>query len=622
MAQTPPSVAIPHISAVNFASRKYDYLVIGGGTAGLVVAARLSEDPSLTVGVLEAGPVVVGDPEIEIPGLYGATLGAKYDWQFETVPQPGIAGRRVPWPRGKILGGTSALNFMTWNRPSRDDFDAWQRLGNKGWGWDGLLPSFKRSETFHEPKSDKVRHENKLLYDVNTLGTSGPLQISYATDYSASHVLWHATLNSLGVETNEAHLAGSNVGVWTNMGSVDPVSLTRSYSVTGYYLPNTSRINLVVLTEALVKEVVLSEHGGQWAATGVRFQHNGEDYTVSANREVILSAGSVQSPQLLELSGIGSPGVLADAGIQAKVANSNVGEHLQEHIMLATIFEVDPSLANPDDLKHDQAAAKAAQELYDATKTGPLTVLANSVAYVPFSHVIPNDSLDSIISRAESLTNYASPEKSILTSRFSPSANLGQIEYMFDLGNWNPAFTPSLSDGKKYATCLQMLQYPFTRGSIHIPNNAADGSSSPGPLDKPVIDPKYYEGPHGEIDLDVMTHCAMFADTISKTRPLADIVRCRTFPPEEVRGFEALREWVVDTTITDWHPVGTCRMGGSLGDDSGVVDDRLRVYGVKGLRVVDASIMPLQISGHLQATVYAIAEKGAEMILEDYRASK
>ena len=139
MAPSPPSVVIPHVTAAEFASRKFDYLVVGGGTAGLVVAARLSEDPSLTVGVLEAGTAGVGDPAIDVPGLYGSTLGTEYDWQFETVPQPGLAGRRLPWPRGKVLGGTSALNFMTWNRPSRDDFDAWERLGNAGWGWDGLL---------------------------------------------------------------------------------------------------------------------------------------------------------------------------------------------------------------------------------------------------------------------------------------------------------------------------------------------------------------------------------------------------------------------------------------------------------------------------------------------------
>lgn len=291
--------------------------------------------------------------------------------------------------------------------------------------------------------------------------------------------------------------------------------------------------------------------------------------------------------------------------------------------MIATIFEVDPSLANPDDLKLDKAALAAAEELYRSSKSGPLTILPNSVCYLPFSHIIPQSHLQPLVARAESLTQYAAPEKSILNHRFDPSAKLGQIEYLFHLGNWNPAFPPPASDGgkKKYATCLQMLQYPYSRGSIHIPPKHPDGSP-PGPLDKPVIDPRYYEGPHGALDLDAMTHCAVFADKVSKTAPLAEIVRRRVFPPEEVTDFEELREWVVNTTITDWHPVGTCRMGGDLGAGAGVVGDRLRVYGVQGLRVIDASVMPLQISGHLQATVYAIAEKGAEMVLEDYRASK
>jgi choline dehydrogenase-like flavoprotein len=140
MAPSPPSVDIPRITAADFVSRTFDFLVVGGGTAGLVVAARLSEDPSVTVGVLEAGGVGIGDPAIDVPGLYGSTIGTKYDWQFETVPQPGLAGRRLPWPRGKVLGGTSALNFMTWNRPSRQDFDTWKgTFNNNGWGWEDLL---------------------------------------------------------------------------------------------------------------------------------------------------------------------------------------------------------------------------------------------------------------------------------------------------------------------------------------------------------------------------------------------------------------------------------------------------------------------------------------------------
>lgn len=145
MAPSQPPSAIPHVTAPEFVNQKFDYLVVGGGTAGLVVAARLSEDPTLTVGVLEAGPAGLGQRTIDVPGLYGAGLGTEHDWQFETVPQPGLAGRRLPWPRGKILGGTSALNFMTWNRASREDYDAWEGLGNSGWGWDGLLSVL----TFH-----------------------------------------------------------------------------------------------------------------------------------------------------------------------------------------------------------------------------------------------------------------------------------------------------------------------------------------------------------------------------------------------------------------------------------------------------------------------------------------
>lgn len=287
--------------------------------------------------------------------------------------------------------------------------------------------------------------------------------------------------------------------------------------------------------------------------------------------------------------------------------------------MLATIFEVDPSLANPDDLKLDKATSAAAEDQYKFSKSGPWTILPNSICYLSFSHVIPKNSLQSLICRTTSLDG--GDELSAQNRRFDGNARLGQIEYLFDLGNWNPAFTPSPSDGKKYATCLQMLQYPYSRGSIHIPPKHADGSP-PGPLDKPVIDPKYYEGPHGAIDLEAMTHCALFADKIAKTKPLADIVRRRVFPPEEVTDFDELREWVAETTLTDWHPVGTCRMGGIMEHGNRVVDDRLRVCGVGGLRVVDASIMPLQISGHLQATVYAIAEKGAEMIKEDYKSRR
>lgn len=194
-------------------------------------------------------------------------------------------------------------------------------------------PYFKKSETFHPPDA-QCQSENKLFYDEDAVGKNGPIQIGYATEYSASHRLWHDTLHALGIETNKAHLAGSNVGAWTNLGAVDPRSVTRSYSATAYYVPNASRPNLVLLTDALVNEIVLEKDSedGEWTAKGARFEHDGRGYVATAAREVILCAGTVQSPQLLELSGIGNPEVLSQAGVAVKVANPNVGENLQDHI--------------------------------------------------------------------------------------------------------------------------------------------------------------------------------------------------------------------------------------------------------------------------------------------------
>lgn len=297
-------------------------------------------------------------------------------------------------------------------------------------------------------------------------------------------------------------------------------------------------------------------------------------------------------------------------------------------LVLAMIFEVDPSLANPDDLKHDDLAAASARNQYSQDRSGPLSVLPCSLCYLPLSHFIPEDALASISSKVKSLVCEPSEHQSILRRRFGGDTKLGQMEYIFDLGNWNPYFQPSPSDGKKYGTMLQILQHPFSRGSIHVRPGPSDSSENPSDQStasaQPVIDPGYYADPHGELDLEIMTHGARFASEICRTAPLSDIIRRRAFPPAPTTHHipdncddDPLRDWAVDSTMTDWHPVGTCAMGGRGGVGAGVVDERLRVYGVKGLRVADASVMPLQISAHLQATVYAIAEKAAHMIAED-----
>ena len=277
------------------------------------------------------------------------------------------------------------------------------------------------------------------------------------------------------------------------------------------------------------------------------------------------------------------------------------------------ILEIDPSIVTPEDLRNDPVLAEAADKEYALSQAGPRTAIPSSVAYLPFSHFVPSGELAGIASSIlRSVSNHSRAHDSILVERFRSAKNLGQIEFNFDVSNYSPYFKSI--PGKKYATMLQMLQYPFSKGSIHIPA-MRDGKVTTSD-DKPIIDPKYYDGPGGEIDFRMMVASQKFANKICCTKPLSDIIVTRVYP--DMTEGEDFADWVRDSTITDWHPVGTCAMGGKGGKDRGVVDARLRVYMVKGLRVVDASIMPLQISAHLQATVYAIGEKGASLILEDW----
>lgn len=272
-------------------------------------------------------------------------------------------------------------------------------------------------------------------------------------------------------------------------------------------------------------------------------------------------------------------------------------------------------LPNPDDLTSDKAYETRARDEYNEKRCGPLTVLPCSICYVPLTHFVPEPALLEMRATAQRCSAFGADKTAVVISRFRDEANLGHIEYIFDLGNWSSYFPGE--EGKKYGTMLQILQYPFSVGSIHIRhrNNTLRDENSEMGLE---IDPKYYKGENGELDIEVMEVAARFLQRIVTTKPLADIIRCPAAPStEQLKTSEQLRDWIVNNTVTDWHPVGTCAMGGHAGVEGGVVNERLQVYGVENLRVVDASIMPLQISAHLQATVYAIAEKAADMILED-----
>jgi choline dehydrogenase-like flavoprotein len=299
------------------------------------------------------------------------------------------------------------------------------------------------------------------------------------------------------------------------------------------------------------------------------------------------------------------------------------------------IYEILPDIASPESLRYDSSLAASALEEYNTHRTGVLTAIPSSISYLPLSRVIPAASLSNIISH---LPNPVTQRDEILHRQFTSSVPLGQIEYNFDVSNYSSYFKSE--PGKKYGTMLMMLQYPLSKGSIHIPpaepGVASDTGVDVNPKttvhDKPIIDPQYYGGRGGDVDFEIMAAAQKFGHKICSTEPLSSIIVKRVFPPEIPDSPSTTEEdfsaWVRDYTITDWHPVGTCAMGGKAeevqGDNSkpaswkGVVDNKLRVFGVKGLRVCDASIMPLQVSAHIQATVYGIAEKGAALILEDW----
>lgn len=303
--------------------------------------------------------------------------------------------------------------------------------------------------------------------------------------------------------------------------------------------------------------------------------------------------------------------------------------------MTATIFEISSTIPTRDDILKDPIQREAADRAYYASQAGPWTVMPCSVAYCPLSKILSPKECDELHTQAKEIARETGrTHDAILAGQFEYGHARGQIEYLFDLGNWSPYFVSE--PGKKYATMLQMLQYPFSRGSIHIPAMGEHNYEKATIDDKPVIDPRYFLGP-GEIDKKVMAKALRWGDRICQTKPLAKLIRRRVFPPpaKEADSEEKVyEEFVSNYTVTDWHrmfplqdssskslnmriAVGTCAMGEADGTNAGVVNDMLQVHGVYCLRVVDASIMPLQVGAHIQATVYAIAEKAAEMIIDD-----
>lgn len=330
-----PSAAKGNNSALcsvdEFLAQDYDYVVVGGGTAGLAVAARLTEHPDVTVGVLEAGSNRMDDPNVYTPSLYPTLIGReKYDWCFQSTTQQDAGNKTYSMPRGKLLGGSSGINYLMYVRGSRADYDAWRDLGNEGWGWDDLVQYFRRHQTLDPPET---KHPDEQFMPHAAAdkyhGTDGPIHTSFNDFYAPFEEDFVKAAYEVSGQENTLHdgWSGDHLGFYSSLGAVDRTSDAgrRSYAATGYLRPNLGRSNLKVLTEAHACKITLDGT----RATGVEFIVDGNKHIVKAHKEVVLSAGVIQSPQLLELSGIGNREILEKAGIDCVVESPRVGFNFQ-----------------------------------------------------------------------------------------------------------------------------------------------------------------------------------------------------------------------------------------------------------------------------------------------------
>ncbi len=521
-----------------------DFIVVGAGSAGCAVAARLSEDRATRVLLLEAG----GEDRnrwIHIPLGFGKTFAdPSVNWCYETEPDPGASGRRVFWPRGKVLGGSSSINGMVYIRGQAEDFDHWRQLGNTGWSFDDVLPYFRRSE--HQMRGADRFH-----------GTDGPLCVSDVAQHPICEAFIAAT-TGLGFPRNDDFNGASQDGVGYHQTTTRDGK--RCSTAVGYLRPAMQRANLNVVTGALTEKILFEGR----RAVGVTFRRDGGLCTARAAREVILCGGAVNSPQLLMLSGIGPQEQMAEFGIPVVHHLPGVGKSLQDHYSAPIKLRCKLPITVNDVMLSNARKLKAGLEYY-VFHRGPLAMISSPAAL--FARTRPE---------------LASPDVKISISPFSaerPQEGLHRFSGF---------------------TSIAYQLRPESRGEIKL--------KSPDPFDAPAVYPNYLAT---ETDQRTIVAGLKLIRRILATPQMQALTEAEFQPGPTVEGDEALLDYARRRGGTVYHPTSTCKMGS---DPMAVVDAELRVHGIEGLRVADASIMPSVVSGNTNAATIMIGERVADML--------
>jgi choline dehydrogenase len=523
-----------------------DILVLGAGSAGCVIATRLSEDNGTQVALIEAGPAAWRDPWIRIPaGFARLYASGKYDWRFHTEPEPGLDGRSIHWPRGKVVGGSGAVNGLVFLRGSPRDYDRWAQSGARGWGYDDCLPFFKKMETWTgEPSEER--------------GTSGPIHTSEARHTSPGAQAFIAAALAMG----HKRVKDFN-GAWHEGAGPMPLNIKRglrSHAGDMFLRPARSRANLRIMPERPIQRLLFD--GTRCIGALVKGPQGLERW--EARREVVLSAGAIGTPHILMLSGIGDGAHLQERGIETFLHAPGVGQNLQDHFLQRMRYRVKPCGTVNEMMRSPLGKLRMAAR-YAFDRRGPMSIGAAEANL--FARVLPG---------AEE------PDMQYLFVNFTVTS--------YDQG-------PDPFPGFMFSACQCR---PDSRGTVTL--------RSPDPADKPVIRANYLEAPH---DQHLMVEGVKYARRLAATRPMADLIEEELTPGGKVQTDEEILAHIRRDGGTVYHPCGTARMGE---DSLAPVDSQLRLKGVTGLRIADASVMPLVPSSNIQPAALMIGERAAAFI--------